>query len=389
MDEAERVLILSLRQEEILARVVEGYVATGAPVGSKTLVERAGVEASPSTVRNELAVLEEHGLLTHPHTSAGRVPTDTGYRAYVDRVLGQLEARPASGLRLNLPEAQSHVDEALRATTDALAQVTHLLALVSAPALETTSVRHVEVILLQPQLVMVVVITSTGGISKRLFAFTEPVDPGLADWGREYLNEQVAGLQLGARQLKARFEDPELAPAEREFLAELAPAFTELVEAGEQSLYVGGAAGLLDEFRQEDLRGYRRLLEVLEQRAELLELMRANLSSEGPVRPRRLRVRGSRPPHDLARGRALRPAPSQPGYGQSSRPDPHGLRPRDRGRPLRCARALAVRRGHLRGVAAEESFRLSLATLLPLGVLLAIGVWSVVVLVRRVGGRND
>ncbi len=282
MDEAERVLILSLRQEEILARVVEGYVATGAPVGSKTLVERAGVEASPSTVRNELAVLEEHGLLTHPHTSAGRVPTDTGYRAYVDRVLGRLEPRPASALRLNLPEAQSHVDEALRATTDALAQVTHLLALVSAPPLETTSVRHVEVILLQPQLVMAVVITSTGGISKRIFAFTEPVDSGLAEWAHMYLNEQVTGLQLGARQLRARFEDPELAPREREFLAELAPAFTELVEDGEQSLFVGGAAGLLDEFRQEDLRGYRRLLEVLEQRAELLELMRANLSSKAP-----------------------------------------------------------------------------------------------------------
>ncbi len=142
-------------------------------------------------------MLEEHGLLSHPHTSAGRVPTDTGYRAYVDRVR-QLEPRPASALRLNLPEAQSHVDEALRATTDALAQVTHLLALVSAPPLETTSVRHVEVILLQPQLVMAVVITSTGGISKRIFAFTEPVDSGLAEWAHVYLNEQVTGLQLGS-----------------------------------------------------------------------------------------------------------------------------------------------------------------------------------------------
>ena len=228
-------------------------------------------------------MLEEHGLLTHPHTSAGRVPTDTGYRAYVDRVLGQLEPRPALGAPADLPEAQSHVDEALRATTDALAQVTHLLALVSAPPLETTSVRHVEVILLQPQLVMVVVITSTGGISKRVFAFTEPVDSGLAEWARVYLNEQVAGLQLGARQLQGPFRG---SGAGRRASASSSPsshpAFTELVEAGEQSLYVGGAAGLLDEFRQEDLRGYRRLLEVLEQRAELLELMRANLSSKEP-----------------------------------------------------------------------------------------------------------
>jgi heat-inducible transcriptional repressor len=274
-------LSLTARQEQILARVVESYVGTGLPVGSKTLVQRARVAASPSTVRFELAVLEEHGLLTHPHTSAGRVPTDAGYRYYVDRVLERLEPRPAD-LELDLTEAASEVDSALRATTDALAQLTHLLALVSAPPLETTVVRHVEVLLLQPQLVMVVVITSTGGVSKRLFAFAAPVDPGVAEWAAAYLNERVAGLQLGARMLRSRFEDPELSQREGEFLAELLPAFTELVEAGEPSLYVGGTAGLLDEFHADELRGYRRLLEVLEQRAATLELLRANLLSKRP-----------------------------------------------------------------------------------------------------------
>ena len=120
MDDAARFM-LSLRQEEILARVVESYGATWSPVGSKALVERAGVEASPSTVRYELAVLEEHGFLTHPHTSAGRVPTDAGYRRYVDRVLADLDPRPASDLHLDLSEARTRVDEALQATTDALA----------------------------------------------------------------------------------------------------------------------------------------------------------------------------------------------------------------------------------------------------------------------------
>jgi heat-inducible transcriptional repressor len=272
---------LTARQEEILARVVESYVATGSPVGSKTLVQTAQVTASASTVRCELAVLEEHGLLTHPHTSAGRLPTDVGYRYYVDRLLERLEPRPAD-LVLDLSDAANEVDSALRATTDALAQLTHLLALVSAPPLETTVVRHVEVLLLQPQLVMVVVITSTGGVSKRLFAFSEPVDPGLAEWAAAYLNERVAGLQLGARMLRSRFEDSGLSAREREFLAELLPAFTELVEGGEQSLYVGGTAGLLDEFRTDELRGYRRLLEVLEERAATLELLRANLLSKQP-----------------------------------------------------------------------------------------------------------
>jgi heat-inducible transcriptional repressor len=273
---------LTARQEEILARVVESYVATGEPVGSKTLVEQAGIGASPSTVRNELAVLEELGLLTHPHTSAGRIPTEAGYRYHVDRILERLDARPGGELSLGLADAQTEVDQALQATTDALAQVTHLLALVSSPPLETTVVRHVEVLVLQPQLVMVVVITSTGGVTKRLFAFAEPVDPGLAEWARAYLNERVAGLQLGARLLRARFEDAELGPRERTFLAELRPAFTELVEAEAQTLYVGGTAGLLDEFRESDLPGYRRLLEVLEQRAAVLQLLRANLVSKEP-----------------------------------------------------------------------------------------------------------
>lgn len=274
---------LSERQEEILARVVEEYVATGVPVGSKTLLERTSMGVSSSTIRNEFAVLEEQGLLTHPHTSAGRLPTDLGYRFFVDRVLERIEGRPSEvELDLDLSVAPSQVDSALQATTEALAEVTHLLALVSAPPLGTTTVRHVEVLLLQPQLVVVVVITSTGGITKRLFMFEEAVDPGLAEWAREYLNEQVAGLQLGARLLRNRFEDPELSARERDFLAQFLPAFTEAMETGEQTLYVGGTAGVLDEFRADELRAYRRLLEVLEQRAALLELIRAGIVSKRP-----------------------------------------------------------------------------------------------------------
>ncbi len=272
---------LTARQQLILAGVVEEYVATGFPVGSRTLVERAALEVSPSTVRHELAVLEEQGLLTHPHTSAGRVPTEEGYRFFVERLLDRLEPRPA-GLDLDLSGVESQVDTALRATTEALADLTHLLALVSAPPLETTSVRHVEVLLLQPNVVLVVVITSTGGVTKRLCTFDEPVDPGLADWAGQYLNETVAGLQLGARLLRSRLEDPALSEREREFLRCFAPAFTDVLASEEQTLYVGGAAGVLDEFRADELRTYRRLLEVLEHRAAVIGLLRAGLMSKRP-----------------------------------------------------------------------------------------------------------
>jgi heat-inducible transcriptional repressor len=274
---------LTTRQEEILARVVQEYVATGAPVGSKTLVERSTLDVSSSTVRYELAQLEEFGLLSHPHTSAGRVPTDLGYRFFVDGVIEALEPRPSNvELSLDLSELQREVDAALRVTTEALADMTHLLALVSAPPLEATAIRRVEAILLQPHLVLVVVITAMGAVTKRLFTFAEALDPGLVEWAGEYLNEGVGGLQLGARLLRNRFEAPELSPREREFLAALRPAFTDVLESGEQALYVGGTAGLMDEFRADELGGYRRLLEVLEQRAALLELLRASLVSKRP-----------------------------------------------------------------------------------------------------------
>src|SRR5216684_7371389 len=177
-------LHLTLRQREILRRVVEEHVATGQPVGSKTLVEKAS------------------------------------------------------------------------ATTEMLSQVTRLLALVSAPPLEATTVVRVEVLLLRPEFVMVVVITSAGGVTKRNFHFEQAVDPGLAQWAGDYLNETVAGLSLGTVLLRRRFDDPGLSPRERDFLGALRPAFTELVSA-EQRLYVGGAADLLGEVRSGELEAYR------------------------------------------------------------------------------------------------------------------------------------
>jgi heat-inducible transcriptional repressor len=132
------VRTVSERQREILRGIVEEYVASGVPVGSKTLVERAGFDLSSSTVRAELADLERQGLLTHPHTSAGRVPTEAGYRVYVDELLARAEPRPRE-LPLVLPAARAEVEEALQATTEALAQLTRLLALVSAPPLEAAT----------------------------------------------------------------------------------------------------------------------------------------------------------------------------------------------------------------------------------------------------------
>jgi heat-inducible transcriptional repressor len=267
---------LTQRQRDVLRGVVEEYVATGEPVGSKTLVERSALAVSTSTVRAELAELETLGLLTHPHTSAGRIPTEEGFRHYAGELLNELQPRP-TGLGLELA-VQNEIETALQTTTDMLSEMTRLLALVSAPPLESATVRHVEVLQLQQNVAMVVVITSTGGVSKRLFTTNEPLDPGLVSWAAEYLNERVGGLQLGTHGLRQRFDDPGLSTRERAFLALLRPAFAEL-EREEQQLFVGGAAGLLGELREDELEACRRALQLLERRAAALEVIGRTLHS--------------------------------------------------------------------------------------------------------------
>jgi heat-inducible transcriptional repressor len=270
---------LTARQRDILARVIEEYVATGQPVGSRYLVERAGLSFSSSTVRNELAELEARGLLTHPHTSAGRVPTELGYRFYADELLTQQAPRPGA-FPLDLSELRREIDSALEVTSEMLSRVTHLLALVSAPPLETTTVRHVEVLLLNPRTVMAVVITSTGGVAKRVVSFDDNVDPGLAKWAAEYLNERVAGLRLGTSRLRRELEEPSLSAGEREFLNALRPAFTDLLQA-EQRLYVGGTEGLLDA-QENELGIYRHVVVTLERRAALLGVLGQALDPRRP-----------------------------------------------------------------------------------------------------------
>src|ERR687887_428658 len=241
---------LTERQRALLRGVVEEHITTGQPVGSRTLLARTGLRISSSTARAELAELE------------------------------RLEPSPGA-FPLDLSAAKAEVESALQATTEMLSEVTRLLALVSAPPLESATIRHVEVLRLQPQVVMIVVITSTGAVTKRVYAFVEPVDPGLAKWAGQYLNDALAGLQPGTHQLRQRLEDPGLSEREAAFIGILRPTFIELADEG-QSLYVGGTAGLLEGAREDELDVYQRLLEMLEKRAALLGVVSQALDPRRP-----------------------------------------------------------------------------------------------------------
>jgi heat-inducible transcriptional repressor len=168
--------------------------------------------------------------------------------------------------------------------TDAMSRATNLLALVVAPRVSGTRLRHVELLKLQPTQLMYVFIVSTGAVMKGIIDWPKPVDSGLVEWARTYLNETFEGQALTARLIKRTLDNPDLSPRETQFLHALAPAFEKLVdEQSQEELYVGGASRLLVEPRMQDVSSLRDLLSLLEERFLLLQVLRAALSTGAVV----------------------------------------------------------------------------------------------------------
>ena len=168
--------MLEDRRLAVLRAIVEDYVATHEPVGSKALVERHHLGVSPATIRNDMAALEEEGYITHPHTSAGRIPTDRGYRLFVDQIsnVKPMSAPERKAIERFLGDAVD-LDDVMGRTVRLLAQITQQVALVQYPSLERSSVRHVELIAVSDTRLMLVVIMDTGRVEQRVIECAAPL----------------------------------------------------------------------------------------------------------------------------------------------------------------------------------------------------------------------
>ncbi len=270
--------MLSERQERILALAVDAYLKSGTPVGSKAIAEAADFEWGPSTVRSELAELERVGLLMQPHTSAGRIPTDAGYRIYADELLAAPTPATASApAPIEISRMRREVEGALRETTAALARANDLLALATAPPASTASIHRVEVLRLQPRVVAVVAIADNGDVAKRVFTFDEPVDGGLVEWASSFLNERLVGIAIGSRSIGGRLDDPELGERERQFLGEIGDALHALAEAAPPRLFMDGTARLLSESHASDIPHPEGVVSALEGQVSVLSLLHGAL----------------------------------------------------------------------------------------------------------------
>jgi heat-inducible transcriptional repressor len=260
------------RRLAVLRAIVEDYVATEEPVGSKALVERHGLGVSPATVRNDMAALEEEGFITQPHTSAGRVPTDKGYRLFVDRLTSLKPMSTAEKRAIaTILDGAVDLDDVVQRSVRLLSQLTRQVAVVQYPTLSRSTVRHIELVSLTPSRLLVILILSTGRVEQRLVELDTTLDEAELGELRSRLNVAGAGKVIAEATAALRAAVPEHDGAATAAVVDtLVEAFSD--HRSDERIAVGGAANLARFGDSFDI-AVRPLLEALEEHVVLLKLL--------------------------------------------------------------------------------------------------------------------
>lgn len=280
----------SERQLDVLRAIVQDYVRSREPVGSRNLVERHNLGVSPATIRNDMAALEDGGYIAQPHTSAGRVPTDKGYRLFVDQIsivkpLSAPERRAIS----ELLEGALDLDDVLDRTVRLLAQLTQQVAVVQYPSLRRSVLRHVEVIPTAPTRLMVVIITDNGRVEQRHVEVREPLDLAVVADLRARVNASGAGRGLPALRGVLGDLDQAFAPVDRELVRDVTRVVLETMsEEVEERIVMAGTANLARS-DGDFPRTIGPVLEALEEQVVLLRLL-SEMAEEETARPLAVRI---------------------------------------------------------------------------------------------------
>jgi heat-inducible transcriptional repressor len=264
--------VLDDRKLAVLRAIVEDFVSTNEPVGSKSLVDRHNLDVSPATIRNDMAVLEEQGYIVQPHTSAGRIPTDQGYRLFVDRLSGvkPLSSAERRAIETFLTGAYD-LDDVVMRTVRLLALLTRQVAVVQYPSLTRSAVRHIELVPLTDRRLLLVLITDTGRVEQRTVELPAPIAEESITQLRAVLNAALDGRKL-ADVATVLIDLPErVSPAERQNAGAVFSVIVETVlDRHEERVVVGGAANLTS---ADFSRGLHEVLEALEEQVVLMRLL--------------------------------------------------------------------------------------------------------------------
>ncbi len=265
---------MTTRRLEILRAIVDEYVATQEPVGSKAIADRHGLGISPATIRNEMALLEDEGLITQPHTSAGRIPTDRGYRVFVDKLatIKPLSAPERRAIESFL-EGALDLDDVVMRTVRLLADVTKQVAVVQYPSMVKSRVRHVELLPLTAARVMMILITDSGRVEQRVLELTQDVPENFISTLRAQLNNAMMGQRLPevADFIMGIMESYSL--RERRDVSIVISTVIEMVmERPQERVVLAGTANLA-RFQEDFSTTIHPVLEALEEQVVLLRLL--------------------------------------------------------------------------------------------------------------------
>lgn len=273
---------LDKRKAYILATVVYEYIATAEPVGSHSLTQKYNLGISSATVRNEMAELEAGGYLVQPHTSAGRIPSDAGYRTYVDRLMQpeELTAEERRRIHDELSDATRELDEIIDNTTRLLGRLSNNLAFVTQPQQEGQHFKHIQLIWLSPHTGVAIVVTSLGVAAQSLFELGAEVQPDDLTRFSNALNARLANHPL------REISDAEIAKAAREARASddlrgaVVNAFRSARSSEQPTIAAAGAQNLLDQPEFQDLRKLRSILRIVEEQKTLYQIVADAMTAE-------------------------------------------------------------------------------------------------------------
>ena len=275
---------LTDRGQKILEAIIEEYIATAQPVGSKALTQNQGIKLSPASVRNVMAELEELGYLVSPHTSAGRIPTEKGYRFYVDTILrvSEMDRRQQDRIELQYRQQGLQMTDMLREASRTLSSISHYTGLVMIPRLKATIFRHIEFVKLSPRLILAVFVTQSGLVQNKLVEVDEDLSPRELEKITNYLNQTMTGLSI--QDVRTRIIT-EMAQEKALYDQLMRRAFTlssaALVDESNGDVIIEGTSRFLEQPEFSDLDCMKRIVQTFEQKSALVELLDRGLETKG------------------------------------------------------------------------------------------------------------
>ncbi|MBI5375993.1 MAG: heat-inducible transcription repressor HrcA [Candidatus Schekmanbacteria bacterium] len=275
---------LTEREKSVLWAIIQSYMVSPEPVGSGSIAKMSNFDISPATIRNVMADLEESGYLTHPHTSAGRIPTDKAYRIYVNSILSEDGINPAKldAEALSLEREPASIEELLKQTTRFLSRKSHNMGIISAPKINFVTLKHIEFIRLKKQHILAIIIGESGLVENKVINTEEDILQGELDKVRNFINESFHGSTL-----------PEIKRKLREMLLEDKRNFDELVEkamklsnlmfsfSGEGEIYYDGTSNLIEEPEFSGTEEMKKLLSAFEEKSLILKILDKCLAANG------------------------------------------------------------------------------------------------------------